>query len=727
MANSFIEELKRRNVFKVSISYLLLGWIVLQVADIVVPILDLPEWTLKALLFFGIIGFPFAIFLAWAYELTPDGIKKDSEVTSDSSITSTTSKKLNIVISILLVISLTYIFYTDSVESPSPEKDMTTEGPIEVTPSIAVLPFINMSGNNENEYFSDGLTETLLHKLAQVDEINVAARTSSFAFKDKNSDIRVIAQALGVANVLEGSVQRSGDKVRITAQLIQAETGYHLWSKVFDRELDDIFTVQDDIAAEVAAALSGSLLDKKVVSTGGETSNTEAYDLYLKGRNELYDRNADRIESSIQHMRRAIELDPEFALAWVGLSEALIAEATYSGRGYDNSNIDEIISSAEKAVVLAPDNIMTQVHLGNVYRDWNDYEKSRIHLEKALAIDSEYAPALTAISELLWDEGRYLDAIEYSERAMAIDPLNWRSKVEAVNNYSVLGRVEDAEMLARSIVDHDPDYIPGLSALGNVYWRTGRHVEAFRIYHRMLEINPKTDYIIGRISYSFMALSDMEKSLHWLNKAEQINADRYLDDKSEIFWFQNKKEDSITTLKDLLVILKNDEEPYMQRIFRIESEIARRKEDWQTYYEITLKRIDWYKSENRQMSYWLRAQLNINMALALKKLGRPVDTIIEELIAYLQDDFSNGSNSQYHWRMRSLVYAIQGDASLAIDALEKAYKKGYREEVFILHNPIYDEIRDNTKMQKLLDTIAENNRLDLERLLKVENELGSFD
>ena len=253
----FIAELKRRNVLRVGAAYLLASWLILQFVDVVFPMLGLDEALGRPILIVLAIGFPAVLIFAWAFEMTAQGLKQEKHVDRSESVTTRTGRRLDRAITIVLIFAVGLLLVDKFVLQNESPPEVISAGNLD---SVAVLPFVNMSGAAENEYFSDGLTETLLHLLAQVPDLKVAARTSAFAFKGRDEDIRQIADALNVATVLEGSVQRSGNKVRITAQLIEAQTGFHLWSQTFDRDLDDIFLVQDEIATSVVGALQATLL-----------------------------------------------------------------------------------------------------------------------------------------------------------------------------------------------------------------------------------------------------------------------------------------------------------------------------------------------------------------------------------------------------------------------------------------------------------------------------------
>ena len=274
---SLIAELKRRNVFSVTAAYLVVGWLLTEVFTAVLETLSAPDWAARGVILAFALGFIPTVVLSWVYQMTPEGIKRDSDIRSDEDmgVKSRTFDYLVIASVVVLTIALAFLGSQSSTNGKDGNSATISNA------SVAVLPFVNMSKDKGEDYFSDGLTETLLHMLAQIPNLKVAARTSSFAFKGQNQDIREIAEALQVAHVLEGSVQRVGDKVRITAQLIRADDGFHVWSSIYDRTFDDIFAIQDEIAAKVGNELSQSILGSNAaaVTTGVGTVSTDAYEL----------------------------------------------------------------------------------------------------------------------------------------------------------------------------------------------------------------------------------------------------------------------------------------------------------------------------------------------------------------------------------------------------------------------------------------------------------------
>ena len=316
---NLVDELKRRNVFRVAIAYVILGWVVMQVTDIAVPALLLPEWVTSLVFFLGLVGLPFALLFAWAFELTPDGLKRSHEVSEEDSIRSQTAQKLEHVVVVLLLIVVAFLAWDKFGAGSVPLVAATpvTQAPAatvaaEIGKSIAVLPFVNMS--DDKDYFADGLSEEVLNLLAKIPELKVSGRTSSFKFKGRNEGLREIGDALGVATVLEGSVRKSGTRLRITAQLINVEDGFHIWSETYDREMTDVFDMQDDIAAKIMAALEihlGTAEPKRK----RPTENMLAYEKYLAARAHA-SQDAWSSPASINLLKEVVEIDPTFAEAW---------------------------------------------------------------------------------------------------------------------------------------------------------------------------------------------------------------------------------------------------------------------------------------------------------------------------------------------------------------------------------------------------------------------------
>ena len=327
---SLFDELKRRNVFRVAVAYTVIAWLLAQVADIAFDNFGAPDWVSKSVLFVLILGFPLAVFFAWAFEMTPEGVKREKDVDRSQSITQTTGKKLNYLIIAVLVAAVGFLLVDKLILQGTPEISVVDELAVEVEKSVAVLPFVAMSSGPDDEFFADGLTEEILNSLAQLPDLLVTARTSAFAFKGMDVPIPEIAAKLGVANVVEGSVRRSGDRLRVTAQLIRAEDGFHLWSETYDRSTEDNFGVQDEIAEKVASVLDVVLDDEqldRMRSTG--LRNPEAFIAYQKGMKlhaAAHEMGLEEMSKGLllanEEFSKTIELEP-------GASKAYFARSDY--------------------------------------------------------------------------------------------------------------------------------------------------------------------------------------------------------------------------------------------------------------------------------------------------------------------------------------------------------------------------------------------------------------
>jgi len=317
--NNFFAELKRRNVVRVAVAYAVVSWVILQFIDIINEIMGFPDWFPKMVLVLLVIGLPIALLFSWAFELTPEGLMKTKEVDASKSITHGTGQKLNKLIAAGFILAVGFIIY-DKTIAPDGVMDEAEAGHA----SIAVLPFVNMSDDKANEYFADGLSEELLNVLAKVPNLKVAGRTSSFQFKGQNPDFQTIGQALNVDHILEGSVRKQGNRVRITAQLIRASDGFHMWSETYDRNLEDIFAVQDEISAAIFDELSITLnLTGQTQGRAAPTTDIAAYDRYLEARTLMARRGYENLLRAARLLEEATQIDPEYAEAWAVLSQIL--------------------------------------------------------------------------------------------------------------------------------------------------------------------------------------------------------------------------------------------------------------------------------------------------------------------------------------------------------------------------------------------------------------------
>lgn len=473
---SLYTELKRRNVFKVAIVYSAVAWLLLQVSDTLGPALHLPEWFVSAVAFLLILGFPVAVIFAWAFELTPEGLKAEAKADPAALVAGKSGNRLNHIVIAALVLALGYfvldkvVLNSDRESAGTPAADQVAvqqavESESENTDnSIAVLPFVNMSSDEEQEFFSDGLSEELLHLLARIPELDVAARTSSFSFKGKDLGIPEIASRLKVAHVLEGSVRKHGDQIRITAQLIQADNGFHLWSETYDRRLENVFQIQEDIATAVVEALKVTLLGE-----APKTRRTDpaAYQLFLEGQYLKRQLLSDSLNRAVEAFRQAVEIDPAYVPAWAELAD------TYIWGGYrDRLSREELTVLADQAIETAigtdPDYAFAYYVRGiSSMFSHNNFQQGIDDFQHAFELDPDNAFIVAAIGKGAFLTGQYDLAIAQYQAAIALEPVVAEFFWFLGRTYLSSGQLDDAEATLRKLSGLSSSYH------GRVYlWET---------------------------------------------------------------------------------------------------------------------------------------------------------------------------------------------------------------------------------------------------------------
>src|SRR5437763_4358811 len=425
--DNFFAELKRRNVYKVAVAYAIVGWLVVQIATQVFPFLEIPNWIVRLVIVLVAIGFPIALVIAWAFELTPEGLKR-TEV-ADAAVAPRSSHRAWIyvvVIGRILSIGLFFLGrYTAGNATPRHDASPAQTEAATATPqkSIAVLPLLNENGDRSDEYFSDGLSEELIAALGQIRDLKVIGRSSSFRFKDRKEESKTIGEKLGVSTLLEGTVRKQGDKVRIVAELINAADGTELWSRVFDRELKDIFAVQTEIAQAVAASLELTLLGSRdTTAANASTQNAEAHNAYLQGHFYFARRNVEDYRKAISFFDQAIRLDPDYALAYAERSEAW----TWIG---------DLSNEKQKEA----------------------WATARSDAEKAVAIDPRLAEAHAALGWVrFFVEWKFAEGLAELRRAKELAPANPTANDLLARVLVYLGQIQEGEKLARQAIELDP-------------------------------------------------------------------------------------------------------------------------------------------------------------------------------------------------------------------------------------------------------------------------------
>jgi TolB-like protein/Tfp pilus assembly protein PilF len=469
---NFFAELKRRNVYKVAVAYAVVAWLLIQAASILFPTFDAPSWAMKVLVALLVLGFPIALVLSWAFEITPEGIKLESEIDPKTSISRKTGRKivgLTIAVAIVAAGLFGFQLLRTSAHSgmeggaPATPKDVASglarTRPSILEKSIAVLPFDNLSRDPDNAYFCEGVQDEILTRLAKVADLKVISRTSTQKYKSAPDNLREIAKQLGVMNVLEGSVQKANEQVRVNVQLINALTDAHLWADIYDRKLTDIFAVESDIAKTIAATLQAKLTGSEKDAMSKEpTANPEAYELYLKGRFFWNKRTDIDLPKSVEFYNQAIAKDPNYALAYAGLADCYVLYPDY-GVGAPAESYAKAKEMAMKAISLEPSLASPHAALGVIYTNFDrDYLKAIAEFDRALELDPNYATAYQWKNTALVVLGEFDRAIAGSKKAISLDPLSLIVNADLAFNYIYAHRFDEAIAQSHKTLEIDPTF-----------------------------------------------------------------------------------------------------------------------------------------------------------------------------------------------------------------------------------------------------------------------------
>jgi TolB-like protein/Tfp pilus assembly protein PilF len=547
---NFLAELRRRNVYKVAVAYAVVAWLLMQIATQVFPFLEIPNWAIRLVIMLVALGFPIALIIAWAFELTPEGLKR-TEFADELPKKSARSRAWIYVVVIAGAISVSLFFF--GRYTATNKQSGLTELPAK---SIAVLPFENLSGNPENAYFTDGIQEEILMRLAKIADLKVVSRTSTVRYKRSPGSLREIATQLGVANVLEGSVQRTADRVHVNVQLIKAVSDTHLWAEAYDRKLTDIFAVESEIAKTIADTLQAKLTGSERTAIAAQpTQNTEAYQLYLKGRFFWNKRTGQNLNKAADYFNQAIAADPKYALAYVGLADAYVLMPFY-GAGTPQDCYPKAKAAAKKALEL--DDTLTEAHTSLAYVlhvcDL-DFDGSTREFQRAIELNPNYATAHHWYGlELLVSLGRFDEAIREVKRALELDPLSLPINGGLGRTYYFARRYDEAIEQLRKTSEIDPGFYYAhwnlgsalaakgaigaaigeyqkaraldddpfvLGLLGHAYASSGNKMEAEKILDELKELSKERYVSAYSFALVYLGLGNKEEALRWLEKSYQ--------------------------------------------------------------------------------------------------------------------------------------------------------------------------------------------------------------
>ena len=567
----FWSELKRRNVFRVGIAYCAAGWVVIQIAAVLFPLFGAPAWILKVVTTLVILGLPLALVFAWAFELTPQGLKRTEDVPPGESTTRRTGRYLDFLIIGVLGVAVglfaldKFVWDTEPTAVQSAARDASVDPPQRAADgtrsSIAVLPFVNMSNDPEQEYFSDGIAEELMNALARFKALKVAARTSAFSFKGKDVALRDVGLALNVGTVLEGSVRKSGDQLRITAQLSDVATGYQLWSETYDRELTDIFTIQDDITSRIVSALQVHL-DGDETRPAPAQLDAEVYQIVLRGRFHWNQRSPEGLAKAAELLQEATRRAPQYAPAYAGLADVYLSQYDYGLLSWEESTV-RARAAATKALELDDASAAANTSLAHILLHEWQWQAAEQRFQRAIELDPGYTLALHWYALCLTALGRPDEAVKAMQRAQQLDPLSVRINADlgmalvAAGKYEdavaqegralelkpgaggplwirgmaleQLGRFDAAEVDMKAALESMSGYEAVKGSLGHLYAVSGRQAEARSLLTELTKQAGDTE-VAFFAALICAGLKDTDAALTWLERAveERSGSVRYL-------------------------------------------------------------------------------------------------------------------------------------------------------------------------------------------------------
>jgi TolB-like protein/tetratricopeptide (TPR) repeat protein len=539
-SGSFFSELKRRNVYKVAVAYVVVAWLLIQAASILFPTFDAPPWAMKVVVALLVLCFPVALVLSWAFEITPEGIKLESEIDPKKSIARKTGRKIvGLTIAVAIVAAGLLVFQMvgrdrwarrSAEGNPEAGRPPAAPGSLPIsTKSIAVLPFDNLSRDPDNAYFCEGVQDEILTRLAKVADLKVISRTSTQHFNSAPDNLTQIAKQLGVAHILEGSVQKANDQVRVNVQLINALNDAHLWADTYDRKLNDIFAVESEIAKTIADTLQAKLTgSEQQAIVARPTENTEAHQLYLKGRFFWNKRTGNDLKKSIDYFEQAIAIDPKYALAYAGLADAYAFLPGYTA-GSPQDSYPKAIAAAKKALEL--DGTLAEAHTALAIAIWLytfDFSQAIKEFQRAIELNPNYAIAHQQYGNVLLTAlGRFDEAIAQGKRAVELDPLSLVINADFGVDYYFARRYDEAVTQARKTLEMDPGYYYAHINLGQALEMKGARDAAIAEYQKARALNDDP-YILGLLARSYGLSGAKTEAEKILNQLKELSNRRYV-------------------------------------------------------------------------------------------------------------------------------------------------------------------------------------------------------
>jgi TolB-like protein/Flp pilus assembly protein TadD len=741
---SLVNELKRRNVIRVGIAYVLIAWVLLQGADFALDLIDAPNWVIQALFLLALIGLPAVLIFAWVFEMTPEGLRRESQVDRTRSITQQTGRKLDRVIIAFLVLVIVLMAVERLWQPPESGESVAqapgepaaaaveADGahPAEARPSIAVLPFVNRSKAEDDAFFVDGVHDDLLTQLARISALKVISRTSVSAYRDTAKPIPLIGRELGVATVMEGSVQRAGERIRINVQLIDATTDEHLWAEIYDRQLTaaNIFEIQSEIASAIAAALRAALTPLETEQLAKRpTENLAAYEAYLLGRQRLARRTVADLAEAANYFQQAVDLDPQFALAYVGLADAWQLQADYGSLAIDTA-VGLARPPVERALQLDDRLGEAYATLASILEYEGDDDGAERYYLRAIELAPNYADVLNWYGlSLMHSRGLPEKAVIWFERGLEVDPLSLVMRGNYAYALEQLGRFEDSSAELSKLLVMDAGFLNTYRFIAAVAWQVnGRLDNAVDWMLKVRRLDAREPATNADLAMLFSELGDAAVALCFGERAHSFGgASSWVN--GILAWLDLVSGDAEQTQAHAMVSLENNwvrrEKGLPLALVGTIWRQAGRIDDLFDLYQAHFPELIPMSDQNLNRANF---SIAVDLAHVLISTNREpeAEPLLEAAWTYIQDVPRLGFAGYGIEDAR--ILALQGEPDAALTALEEAVQAGWRLywRFYLEFDPVFESLRDDARFRSIVDTVRVDMAEQLERVRAARYDLG---
>jgi TolB-like protein/Tfp pilus assembly protein PilF len=687
---SLFQEFRRRKVFRVAAAYIIVAWLILQVVDVLVPMLELPGWVGRLVLLLLIVGLPVAIFLAWAFELTPEGIKRDT----GSEVGSTTQL--------------------------SPDASAATGR--HHGQSIAVLPLNNLSGDATNDPFAIGVHDDLITQISRIGSIKTISRTSVMQYRETDKAVPQIANELGVAAVLEGGIQKAGDRVHVNVQLIDAATDHHLWADTYDRHLtaENIFAIQEEIATSVAKALHTTLSPaQKDRLASVPTKNMAALEEYFNGRQNLAIRNVHCLQNAARHFERAIEADPDFALAYVGLADAIVLQNVY-GSLPENEMVAKAEPLLNKALALDGQLGEAYTSLGSLRFHLKFYDESEDFYKKAIELNPNYAQTYLWYGSLLIDGfDRVLESFNMTSKAAELDPLSCTVNINLGIVHDVLGEFDAALRQYRRVIEIDPAYAIVYPHIGFMRWEAyGDLVEAMPWFRKAIAASPSSPNYPAYLALLYLDLGDEEHAGRWVDKAMELGSTTFRPNVARAL-LALRRGDTPGVAAGATKAIECKPNVWwgwaaLAQLRNIDLDADKFDQARARYTQAFPALADGSEPTINRTNF----RVAIDFALVLTRCGdqERANDLLDRCMTFIRTIPRMGQEG--YWISDAAIHALRGDTKSALAALREAIDQGWRAFwwYYLRHDPNFASIRDESEFRNMVEQLEADIADQLSRL-----------